>query len=386
MDAYLVTINGMKRPLKMVWVFLFVGLTACVWTVVTAESAPEQTDAGLEPPLLDARAFLIRDPAIMEALRLTEQQSGELRQLSSTLDGLLFSLRDAGPRPTDEHQVSAINQINAKLTALSQILSPAQQQRLIQLWRQYEGIGVLFRPEIQQQLKLTDPQLEKIRQLHRQSLQRQKEAAAKDNAAKRVGQIQTDQLRQTIGVLDKPQQQQWFQMLGKPFDFSTTQPVFFPAPELRQVSAWINSEPLSLESLRGKVVIVHFWTFGCINCIHNYPAYKDWAGRYDAEKVVMLGIHTPEIDREKDLAALKQKVRSEGLEFPIAADNDKANWNAWSNRVWPAVYLVDKNGRVRFWWYGELNWQGATGDQWITERINLLLRETPANPGDTIKR
>ena len=341
----------------MVWMFFFFGVAACVWTVVAAESASQQTDVGLEPPMLDARAFLIRDPAIMEALRLTEQQSEEVRQLSSTLDGLLFSLRDADPRPTDASLVSAINQIHEKLTPLSQILSPAQQQRLLQLRRQYEGIVTLFRPEVTQQLKLTDAQLEKIRRLYQQSARQQKAAASKDNAANQIQQIQTDQLRQTMQVLDEPQRKQWLQMLGEPFDFSKRQPVFFPAPELRQVSAWINSEPLSMESLRGKVVIVHFWTFGCINCIHNYPAYKDWTGGMMPTKVVMLGIHTPEFESEKDLAAFKQKVRSEGLEFPIAVDNDKANWNVWSNRIWPAVYLVDKSGRVRFWWYGELNWQ-----------------------------
>lgn len=379
MICILVLFDNMKRPSKIVWVFLLLAIQPCVWTIRAAESASEQPEAGFEIPLLDGRAILVRDPAIVEELQLTEQQSKNLRQLVDTLDGLLFSLRDAGPRPTDEHALSAIKQIDSKLTALSHILYPAQQQRLMQLWRQYEGISILFRPEIQQQLKLSDAQCKKIRQLHRQSLQQQKEAASKDNSDTRIQKILNDQIQQTIQSLDKPQQKRWSRIFGKPFDFSKSQPVFFPAPELRQVSAWINSPPLSLESLRGNVVVVHFWTFGCINCIHNYPAYKDWTGRYDSDKVVMLGIHTPEFEIEKDLAALKEKVRSEGLDFPIAVDNDKANWNAWSNRVWPSVYLVDKNGRVRFWWYGELNWQGATGDKWITERINRLLREIPEN-------
>lgn len=365
----------MKRVLKIVWICLFLGCPACVWA---AESASEQAAIDVGPPLLDARAYLMRDPAIRDALKLTEPQAEQLRQLSDLLDGLLFSLRDAGPHPTDEALVSAIHEINAKLISLSQILSPVQQQQLLQFRWQYEGIWTLFRPEIQQPLKLTDIQLEKIRRLYQQSLQRQQNATSQKDSALQLQQIQKELWKQTIQVLDKAQQEGWFQMLGKPFDFSVLQPVYFRAPELRQVSAWINSPPLSLESLRGKVVVVHFWTFGCINCIRNYPAYKDWVRRYEPRNVVMLGIHTPELESEYDLDAIRQKARTEGLDFPIAVDNEKANWNAWSNRVWPSVYLVDKTGRVRFWWYGELNWQGAAGDQWITERINLLLKEPAA--------
>ena len=367
----------MKRFLNSVLLLLCLGCPAWIGSAGAAESAPEQGPTGLEPPLLDTRALLIRDPAIVADLQLTDQQSEVLRQLSDALDGLLFSLRDAGPRPTDDQQLSAIKQVDAKLESLPQILSTAQQQRLTQLRRQYEGIVTLVRPEIVRQLKLTDVQLTQIRRLHRQSLQRQKEAASKENSAALIQRIQQEQLQQTIQVLDESQREQWLRLLGKPFDFSTMRRAYFHAPELRQVSAWINSPPLSLESLKGKVVIVHFWTFGCINCIRNYPAYKDWFRRYDSENVAMLGIHTPELKSEHDLDVLKQKVRTEGLDFPIAVDNDKANWNAWSNRAWPSVYLVDKNGRVRFWWYGELNWQGATGDQWITERINRLLKEPP---------
>lgn len=350
------------------FVLLFVLLFGA-WAIGADEPA-------YEVPLLDGRAFLIRDPAVIDALEPDESQSAQLRQLTDSLDTLLFSLRDAPPRPTDKHASSAIKQVDARLSTLSHILSPVQNKRLLQLWRQYEGINSLFRPDIQRQLKLTTSQSEKIARAYTQSL-RQQEAASKDPSTERIQKIQNERIRQTVDILTEPQRKQWFQMMGQPFDFSATRPIDFQAPELRQVSAWVNTPPLTLESLRGKVVVVHFWTFGCVNCIRNYPAYKDWARRFDTEDVVVLGIHTPELKGEKDVSLLQQKVRSEGLNFPIAVDNDKANWDAWFNRVWPGVYLVDKNGRVRFWWYGELNWQGATGDQWILERINLLLRETP---------
>ena len=123
------------------------------------------------------------------------------------------------------------------------------------------------------------------------------------------------------------------------------------------------------------MVVVHFWTFGCVNCAHNYPVYQQWARQYDPREVLVLGIHTPESEAEKDPAVLRNKITQEGLTFLIAVDNRKANWQAWANRVWPSVYLVDKNGRVRYWWYGELRWQGATGDQWMSAKIEELRAE-----------
>jgi thiol-disulfide isomerase/thioredoxin len=130
-----------------------------------------------------------------------------------------------------------------------------------------------------------------------------------------------------------------------------------------------------MRDLRGRVVLVHFWTFGCHNCVQNYPVYRQWARQYDPNEVFMLGIHTPEANYEKDIAALRERIQQEQLSFAVAVDNDKTNWQAWSNQVWPSVYLVDKKGRVRYWWYGELRWQGATGDKWIAERIEELKSE-----------
>jgi thiol-disulfide isomerase/thioredoxin len=308
-------------------VLLFV-LLFSAWTINAAEPT-------YEIPLLDGRALLIRDPAIVNDLKLTEAQSGQLRQLADTLDAVLFSLRDAPRRPTDKNALAAIKQVDTQLSTLSNILNPAQNTRLGQLWRQYEGIDALFRPEVGQELKLTEMQSQQILNVYLQ----QQATISKNDSAERIRQIQNDRIQQTVDILTDTQRKQWFQM--------------------------------------GKVVVVHFWTHSCINCIRNYPAYKDWAGRFNPDTVVVLGIHTPEFESEKDAAAIKQKAGSEGLTFPIAVDNDKANWNAWFNRMWPSIYLVDKNGRVRFWWYGELNWQGATGDKWILERINMLLREKP---------
>jgi peroxiredoxin len=150
-----------------------------------------------------------------------------------------------------------------------------------------------------------------------------------------------------------------------------------PAPELRNVTRWINSEPLTMKKLRGKVVVVHFWTNGCFNCKHNYSHYKAWGERYAGKDVVILGIHTPETSGERDIERIEKEADKNGLKFPIAVDNDGANWNAWNNRVWPTVYVVDRRGIVRYGWEGELSYNGAPGEEKVRKLVDELLLERP---------
>ena len=149
------------------------------------------------------------------------------------------------------------------------------------------------------------------------------------------------------------------------------------APEFRDVTQWLNSEPLLMSRLRGKVVVVHFWTNGCHNCMNNYPHYRAWQERYAGKDVVLVGIHTPETPGERDVDRIKAQAAKHGLKFAIAVDNDLANWNAWDNRYWPTVYVVDRRGRVRYGWEGELSYKGARGEETIRKVIDALLRERP---------
>lgn len=176
-------------------------------------------------------------------------------------------------------------------------------------------------------------------------------------------------------VLTPVQRQKLNQILGKPFDFSQLRIVEAKAPEVMAADQWINSPPLKMSELRGKVVVVNFWTFGCVNCIHNLPHYKKWYAELPRDRVAMIAFHTPETQEEYDFEKLKNAARERGIQYPIAVDNEKANWKAWGNDVWPSVYLVDKDGFVRYWWYGELNWQGATGEKQMRARIYQLMAE-----------
>src|SRR5262249_12086818 len=145
------------------------------------------------------------------------------------------------------------------------------------------------------------------------------------------------------------------------------------APEFTGITDWINSKPLKLADQKGKVVVVHFWTNGCINCIHNYPHYRAWQEKYKHNKgLVMVGVQTPEFDAEKDLAQIKDRATKNRLTFAIAVDNDRATWKAWGNHYWPCAYLVDKAGKVRHRWEGEL---GDNGYKTVTGQIDKLLAE-----------
>ncbi len=123
-------------------------------------------------------------------------------------------------------------------------------------------------------------------------------------------------------------------------------------PEITS-SDWINSEPQSFSGLRGKVALVEFWTFGCYNCRNVEPQVKQWHQQYSDRGLVVISIHSPEFAYEKDIDAVTRYVRDHGIRYAVAVDNDFANWNRFGNRYWPAMYLVDKRGVVRYVRVGE---------------------------------
>jgi thiol-disulfide isomerase/thioredoxin len=126
-----------------------------------------------------------------------------------------------------------------------------------------------------------------------------------------------------------------------------------PAPELRGISRWQNSAPLSLAELRGKVVLVDFWTYSCVNCVRTLPSLKAWHERYAAAGLVIIGVHTPEFAFEKDEANVADAVARFGITYPVALDNDYATWNAYRNEYWPAHYFIDAKGNIRYHHFGE---------------------------------
>jgi thiol-disulfide isomerase/thioredoxin len=145
---------------------------------------------------------------------------------------------------------------------------------------------------------------------------------------------------------------------------------FGPAPEILN-DTWLNSQSLRLADLRGKVVMVEFWTFGCINCKRMMPYVRQWHDAYASEGLVIIGVHTPEFPYEKEINNVQAGMEQQGVIWPVAIDNEWATWRAYGNQYWPAAYFIDKAGNIRLLKIGEGNYEYA-------ERvIQALLAEAP---------
>ncbi len=124
------------------------------------------------------------------------------------------------------------------------------------------------------------------------------------------------------------------------------------APEISS-GIWINSEPLPLKSLRGRVVLIEFWTFACYNCRNTLPSLKKWDAQYRDKGLTTIGVHTPELDFERDIDELRREVAALGIKYPVVTDQDYSTWKAYGVEAWPTLFLLDKEGRVRWTHVGE---------------------------------
>jgi thiol-disulfide isomerase/thioredoxin len=143
---------------------------------------------------------------------------------------------------------------------------------------------------------------------------------------------------------------------------------------LSGATGWVNSAPLNAKELKGKVVLVDFWTYSCINCLRSLPYIEAWAQKYKDDGLVVIGVHTPEFDFEKQLPNVQKAVQKYGVTYPIALDSDQKIWDAFHNQYWPAHYFIDAKGKVRFEHFGEGNYDES--EHWIQQ----LLQERNAKP------
>src|ERR1700678_4100685 len=145
-------------------------------------------------------------------------------------------------------------------------------------------------------------------------------------------------------------------------------------PDLSGATLWINSPPLTPASLRGKVVLVDFWTYSCINCLRTLPYIKAWNEKYKDSGLVIIGVHTPEFPFEKDEGNVRRAVKDLGLVYPVPMDNDYKIWRSFNNEYWPADYFIDATGQIRFHHFGEGGYEESEG--WIRS----LLEEANHTP------
>jgi peroxiredoxin len=342
-------------------VIFFCMLALCV------ESAAADT-----PHLTDPTILLIRDDAVRTELACTPEQKKSLDELLRKHNRMLLAIRDVSPSGADETARPALAEIRGELAKL---FTDEQKLRLQGLTLQAQGYDALLRQDIIEAIKLTDEQQSQLKEISARFREQAKEPGAE------VAALQAERHKDVVAVLSPQQQNQYGTLLGEAFDFTKVVKSPAWAPEFIGNEEWINSQPLKLADLRGKVVVVHFFAFGCSNCINNYPWYREWHDAFGGQDVVLVGIHTPETQTETDNKLLRDSLEHHQLKFPVAVDKEKKMWQAWYNGIWPSVYIVDREGRVRYWWYGELDWQGAGNQKVARRQIEELLAESSADKG-----
>jgi peroxiredoxin len=373
-------INPMSQFSMSARIIASLGLAALLFvdSGIFAGAAPTPDPSAATAPLADPTLLLIRDDAVQSALNCTAEQCSALDALLLAHNRMLIAIRDVGPNSADETAQPAIAEIRAEL---KKILNAEQKLRLQGIVLQVQGYDALLRKDIAAHLKLTAEQQKRLAAIGEearasvQSVSQSRGSRSPEEIKAELANIQADRLKKIVAELDDKQETAYGKLLGEAFDLSTMKASPGYAPEFESIDAWINSDPLTMESLRGKVVVVHFFAFGCINCIHNYPWYKEWHDAFQGQDVAIIGIHTPETTTEEDNTFLEASLKKNELKFPVAVDKQKAMWKAWYNGIWPSVYIIDKQGRLRYWWYGELDWEGAGNQKVARQQIEQLLAE-----------
>lgn len=238
---------------------------ACVVDAQTETKKKENKSNGRGPAVSNPFLFLIRDPGVQADLKMREDQTKAVRHLLDDIDGPLWLLRDTSPEEGGERVQALIVKVKSSLNG---ILKPDQLKRLDQIVLQAQGPEALFLPGVAQRLSLSNDQKKEIRETiesRRKEIQELIEQAKKGtekDPQEKAAKIRAAEQDQLVLILTDGQQKQWAAMLGKAIDLTNVQISNIKAPDIVTSDEWINSEPLTLEKLRGRVVALHFWTFG----------------------------------------------------------------------------------------------------------------------------
>jgi len=281
--------------------------------------------------------------------------------------------------PESERRVIVAKQEQRLLDLLGQTLAAEQIKRLRQLELQAQGPRVLLRSEVIDFLQLSGAQQAKFRTLFEKTEQLIAEAndpanqgdAGRLSAARRA---KSEELSSALKLLTAEQQRGLPRLLGADFETARLSRIYPLAPELIETGAWAGDGRVSLADLLGQVVLLHFYAYQCHNCKANFRHYVRWQQTLSKRGVAVVGIQTPETADERDPQKVAAAASEQGFEFPVLIDLKNGNWDAWGNTMWPTIYVIDREGYIRFWWQGELNWQGAKGDEVIEDLVEKLLQ------------
>lgn len=330
-------------------------------------------------PIPHPATMLLSNRSVHQELQLESRQYLLLEEALDDIQLRLWQLRDESPEKRNDNAKQLLQQLQQKLKT---ILSRQQLGRHRQLVWQGLGIHAYLDQELQKLLQLTSHQRSQIQNTFHtlkenlSSINHSNESSPVSQRRSKSQNLIARAQKDIQDLLNDRQRHRLGKIFGRPYDFGQVKSIACKAPEFQVVETWLNSHPLRRDDLLGKVTVVHFYAFGCINCVRNLPHYNHWMKRFPPGQFQMVGIHRPETQRERNLELVKQKAADARMHYPIAVDNQGLNWDVWANRIWPSIYLIDKNGYVRYWWYGELNWQGVPSEKWMRSKIEELLRET----------
>ena len=364
---------GKARPLFLAFVVLFTHLTQ-----INASASQTPYQSRLMVPIPHPITNLLRAKEVRQELSMSGAQINEVDSAIEDIDQPLWRLRDL---PLQQRNEAADLLIQRLRQSLTQILSLRQIERLEQLNRQAQGIAAVLEPEVAVKLNLSNEQIENIRislSISYDKLaawQKNTEIRSESRRAAYLRKLRDEAEKSVFAVLNSYQQRTLRNLMGRPFDLSKVRIVACKAPEF-EVDTWINRPEATLPDIAGKVTVIHFYAFGCGNCIRTLPYYNQWREHFPASVFQIIGIHRPETERERQIDKVKEKAAEAGIKYPVAIDNKSLMWDAWANRIWPSIYLIDKNGYVRYWWYGELNWQGAESEKYLRGKIQELIQES----------
>lgn len=318
---------------------------------------------------------LVHAPEVQKELKLEGDSLDSFLSELAKIDGPWWRVRI---RPQDEQRKVIAKQEQALIDLLEKHVSPKKMERLQQIELQSQGTRIFARPDVVKTLNLTKSQSSKVEDLYTATDNAAKKLAeAKGQDKKLISELKSATEAEAKGIADMltgPQKNAFGKMMGAAFDTMKLTRIYPLAPELVDSGFWSGS-PTKLSDHRGKVVLLHFYAFQCHNCVANFKHYNRWHDQLTKRGVSVIGIQTPETPAERDVGQVLKAAKDKGFAFPVLVDVKNSNWDAWSNTMWPTVYVIDKNGYIRFWHQGELNWEGATVDKTIEKLVDDLLDE-----------
>jgi peroxiredoxin len=367
-----------QLPLRPVIGMLFLCSSIACGTSVCSTSAAGEPSLEYAPLSADLVAVpqnllaLSHTPEVQKDLKLDTKELAQWEAALRDIDKIWWPARLLPP--TQQRKIIA--ELETKLvTGLERIQGKSAVLRLRQIELQSQSARVLVRPEVAKYLRLDATQNNKLSELFAETDELGKDLAANDE--KKLQQLTTAKQaepKNALAILKPEQAERLRKSYGEPLDTTKVERIYPFAPELIEAPDWVGA-PTTLASMRGKVVVIHFYAFQCHNCVANFKHYKRWDETLKSRGVEVIGIQRPETSAERDPDLVVEAAKKEGFEFPVLIDLEDKNWNAWGNTMWPTVYIVDKKGYIRFWWQGELNWQGATTDKKVEAIIEQLLKE-----------